>query len=83
MVKKTLQEKKNMKGSFSALAGGVISLALSATALAILFFGDEFSGGIPFINKTVNQTIGKVSIFIGAVFTGWLAVIAFREFFKG
>jgi len=48
---------------------------------AVLFDGN-ISGGIPFIPESANQIFGKAFILIGAIFTGVLAIIAFKEFFE-
>jgi hypothetical protein len=75
--------KKGTHSRISSLAGGIICLTLSATGFYVVFFGNELSGGIPFISEYANQMIGKVFIFGGALFTGWLAIIAFKELIEG
>lgn len=62
--------------------GGVICLALSIIGFWIAFYGEDIQGGIPFIAEAANQVIGRIVFGGGAVVTGWLAVVAFRELFK-
>jgi hypothetical protein len=63
------------------LIGGVICLILSLIGLYIAFAGQSLGGGIPFIPDELNQGIGRIIIGIGALFTGLLAFVAFREIF--
>lgn len=78
---KITTSKKGKNSRLSSFAGGLICLILSLIGFYSVIFGGELSGGIPFIPESTNQVIGKVSIFGGAIFTGLLAVIAFKEFF--
>lgn len=72
------KQKKNNR--WCTLFAGIICLILSAISFYIVFFGAQLDGGIPFIPETANQLIGKTTFFGGAVFTGLLAFLAFREF---
>jgi len=65
-----------------SLLGGVICLSLSLIGFWAAFYGEDIQGGIPFIAEAANQLIGRVVFGIGAVMTGLLAVVAFRELFK-
>lgn len=61
--------------------GGIICLSLSIIGFWIAFYGDieNIQGGIPFIAEAANLVIGRIVFGFGAVVTGWLAVVAFRE----
>lgn len=63
--------------------GGVICLSLSIIGFWIVFYGDaeNIQGGIPFIAEATNQVIGRIVFGFGALITGLLAVVAFREVF--
>lgn len=77
--KVSVQKNKNPK-KFPSFIGGMICAVLSLTAFYIVFFGDQLTGGIPLIPESANQLIGKTFFFGGAVFTGLLALLAFKEF---
>lgn len=57
-------------------------MMLSLAGFYAVFIGGNISGGVPFIPESANQIFGKVFIFIGAIFTGILAFVAFKEFFQ-
>lgn len=64
-----------------SLLGGVICLSLSIIGFWVAFYGEDIQGGIPFIAAATNQVIGRIVFGFGAVITGLLAVVAFRELF--
>lgn len=61
--------------------GGIICLSLSLMGFWIAFYGEGIEGGIPFIAEATNQMIGRIMFGGGAVITGVLAIVAFRELF--
>lgn len=61
--------------------GGVICLSLSIIGFWAAFYGEDIQGGIPFIPEAANQTIGRFVFGGGAVITGIMSVVAFRELF--
>jgi polyferredoxin len=69
------------KSKIRSLIGGIICLILSVLGFYIAFAGQAFGGGVPFIPDGLNQGIGRIMIGIGALFTGILAFVAFREIF--
>lgn len=56
-------------------------MSLSIIGFWIIFYGDgeNIQGGIPFIAETTNQLIGKFVFGIGAVISGLISIVAFRE----
>ena len=61
--------------------GGGICLSLSVIGFWIAFYGDgaNMQGGIPFVAELVNQMIARVVFGIGAVISGLISILAFRE----
>lgn len=66
-----------------SLLGGVICLSLSIIGFWIVFYGDgqNIQGGIPFIAEATNQMIGRIVFGIGALISGLISIVAFRELF--
>lgn len=66
-----------------SLLGGVICLSLSLIGFWIAFYGDgeNIQGGIPFIAVAVNQTIARIVFGFGALISGLMSIVAFRELF--
>ncbi|MCG2587159.1 hypothetical protein [Rhodohalobacter sulfatireducens] len=70
---------KTKPPKWRSFLGGVICLGLSIVGFWVAFYGEDIQGGIPFIAEAANQVIGRVVFGIGAVITGLLAIVAFRE----
>lgn len=64
------------------LLGGIICLGLSVTGFWVAFYGEDIQRGIPFIAEATNQMIGRIMFGGGAVITGLLSIVAFRELFN-
>lgn len=64
-----------------SLLGGVICLSLSIIGFWVAFYGEDIQGGIPFIAEVANQLIGRIVFGFGAVITGLISIVAFRELF--
>ncbi|MDR9364657.1 MAG: hypothetical protein RI575_04935 [Balneolaceae bacterium] len=72
---------KTKPPKWRSFLGGVICLVLSIVGFWVAFYGEDIQGGIPFIVEAANQVIGRVVFGFGAVITGFLSVVAFRELF--
>lgn len=70
---------KNKTTKWRSLLGGVVCLGLSIIGFWVAFYGEDIQGGIPFIADAANQVIGRIVFGIGALITGLLSVVAFRE----
>lgn len=76
------EHKHNYKSNkWSSFLGGVICLVFSLMGFWIVFYGDaeNIQGGIPFIAETTNQIIGKLVFAFGALISGLISIMAFRE----
>jgi hypothetical protein len=80
-ITKKNHDHKTKPAKWRSFLGGVICLSLSIIGFWIVFYGDgqNIQGGIPFIAEATNQVIGRIVFGFGAVITGLLAVVAFRE----
>lgn len=72
---------KNKPAKWRSFLGGLICLSLSIIGCWIAFYGGDIQGGIPFIAEATNQVIGRIVFGIGAVITGLISIVAFRELF--
>ncbi|MDZ7717601.1 MAG: hypothetical protein U5K72_02125 [Balneolaceae bacterium] len=82
-ITKKEQDHKTKPAKWRSVFGGLICLSLSIIGFWVAVNGEDIQGGIPFIAEATNQVIGRVMFGFGAVITGWLAVLAFRELFMG
>ncbi len=78
-ITKKEHDKNYKPAKWRSFLGGVICLSLSLIGFWVAFYGEDIQGGIPFIAETANQVIGKVVFGTGALITGLLAIVAFRE----
>lgn len=78
-ITKKEHEHKTKPAKWRSLLGGVICLSLSIIGFWVAFYGEDIQGGIPFIAEVTNQMIGRTVFGFGALITGLLAVVAFRE----
>lgn len=78
---KITQKQHNKPAKWRSFLGGVICLSLSIIGFWVAFYGDDIQGGIPFIAEAANQVIGRIVFGIGAVITGLLTIVAFKELF--
>ncbi|NBC02152.1 MAG: hypothetical protein GVY20_00455 [Bacteroidetes bacterium] len=78
-ITKKEHDYKTKPAKWRSFLGGVICLGLSIVGFWAAFNGEDIQGGIPFIEEATNQVIGRVVFGIGAVITGLLAAVAFRE----
>ena len=80
-IKTTKKEYDNnyKPAKWRSFFGGVICLSFFIIGFWIAFYGEDIQGGIPFIAETTNQMIGRVVFGIGAVISGLISIVAFRE----
>ena len=73
-----------LKSKYNNLLAGLILLMFSIIGFWIAFFGhpDSFSGGIPFVSQTFNNTLARSLFGVGAVISFAMCMIAFRMHFK-
>lgn len=69
-------------GKLSSLIGGIICAVLSVLGFYVAIWGDEISGGIPFLPGGVNILLGRLMFGGGAFITALLALYAFSELFR-
>lgn len=70
---------KNQSNWISPFLGWFISLSLGCTGIGVAIWGEEISGGLPFLGSETNTLIGRVVFAAGGLLCIWISTIAFRE----